>query len=156
MKEATIIRELTLLHERVDELGVAQQSLIDSTYDNRMRLRAFEAIINRSYILHLIFRPKRIALIMARLDRDEIKAANEEQRRLRKEAAQAQLAARKLLEQEAKQKEAEAELELKEKRHKRSLRKQGIKVGSKSELPKEVDAAIKSLRGEDMEVEDES
>ncbi len=156
MKEATIIRELTLLHERVDELGVAQQSLIDSTYDNRMRLRAFETIINRSYILHLIFRPKRIALLMARLDRDEIKAANEEQQRLRKEAAQAQLAARKQLEQEAKKRAVEAELALKEKKHKRVLRKQGIKIGSKTELPEEVDAALKSLRGEDMEVKNES
>jgi hypothetical protein len=155
MKEATIINEMKLLHERIDELGIAQQSLIDSTYDNRMRLRAFETIINRSYILHFIFNPKRIALLMARLDRDEIKASTEEQQQLRKEAAAQQLAARKAAEVVAQKKQDEADLARKEKKHKRTLRKHGIKVDAKQELPEEVNEAIKSLRAEDAEVENE-
>ena len=71
MNESQLMGEMRALHNRCDDLSNAVSTITQAVSEDVLRTRAYESIINRSWLLTRFFDQRKIVAEMNRIDDDE-------------------------------------------------------------------------------------
>jgi len=120
MKDSTQISEFKQVHARIDELVEAQNLMTEHVSGAMLRNRAYDNLINRSWVLSRFLSNKRMFKEMTMINEAEVTIRTEEERIKNRNQREADLARK----QAADAAEKQAEIDHREKKLNRQIRKE--------------------------------